>query len=101
MYMSPTLPAGGGLWPIHAPAHASADPSMHIGSGPGVVGLSAMQVKPLVPARTVLMVPSGCAATTVAPPETFAGAARIALWMSCWSFLDAGASGAAVGGCGD
>src|SRR4249919_1638962 len=92
MYISPTLPEGGGLWPIHAPAHVSAEASMHIGSGPGVVGLSAMQVKPLVPARTVRRVPSGFAATTAAPAATLAGAACIALRMSSWSFCgEAGA----------
>ena len=55
---------------------------MHIGSGPGVVGLSAMQVKPLLPLRTVRNVPSGCGATTVASADTLAGAACIALAMS-------------------
>src|SRR6478672_7100107 len=81
MYIRPTLPVGGGLWPIHAPAHCIADWSMHIGSGPGVVGLSAMQVKPLVPGRTVRKVPSGCGATTAAPAATLGGAACIALAM--------------------
>src|ERR1043165_8351606 len=79
MYMKPTLPAGGALWPIQAPAHSIAFLSMHIGSGPGVVGLSGMQVQPFLPSRRVFIAPSGCASTIVASPETEAGAAAIAL----------------------
>src|SRR2546421_11327337 len=58
MYMKPTFPAGGALWPIQAPAHSIAFLSMHIGSGPGVVGLSGMHVQPFVPARIVRILPS-------------------------------------------
>src|SRR5687768_14771873 len=66
---------------------------MHIGSGPGVAGLSGMQVKPLLPLRRVFIVPSGLAATIVAFLATASGAADIALvirsaelaagWASC------------------
>src|SRR5690348_3823766 len=52
---------------------------MHIGSGPGVVGLSGMQVKLPVPWRTVRMVPSGPMTTMVAIAATDLGAAVIAL----------------------
>src|SRR5262245_56855733 len=85
MYISPTLPAAGGLWPIQAPPQAQALASMHIGSGPGVSGLSAMQVKPLWPSRSVRGVPSACIVTMVASEDTLAGAAFIALSISFWS----------------
>src|SRR5713226_8108047 len=70
MYMKPTFPAGGGWWLINACTQAMALASMHIGSGPGVDGLSGMQVKPFVPLRTVRMVPSAFIATIVAPLAT-------------------------------
>src|SRR5512135_2948786 len=85
MYMNPTLPCGGSLCAIQAPAHAKALASMHIGSGPGVAGLSGMQVKPFVPLRNVRMLPEASIATIVASLETFAGAARIALAIICAS----------------
>src|SRR3954466_1802842 len=88
MYMKPTLPAGGSLWPIQASAHFMAFASMHIGSGPGVVGLSGMQVKPFVPLRTVRIVPAASIAMMVASLETFAGAARMALAIT-WASLGA------------
>ena len=52
MYMNPTLPSGGGLLPIHASAQAIALASPHMRSEPGEVGLSGMQMKPLVPRRS-------------------------------------------------
>src|SRR5690349_9763699 len=55
---------------------------MHIGSGPGVAGLSAMQVKPLSPRRIVRIDPSRPTATIVAPRATAAGAADMALRIS-------------------
>src|SRR5262245_42058466 len=67
---------------------------MHIGSGPGVSGLSAMQVKPFFPGLTVRILPSACIATTVAPSETLAGAAVIALAMIPSSVAAAGLSAA-------
>src|SRR5438309_12113074 len=79
--MKPTLPAGGVLCPIHACAHAIAFVSRHIGSGPGVVGLSGMHVNAFVPLRRVRIEPSAPMATIVAPFETLAGAAFIALAM--------------------
>src|SRR3989344_662258 len=85
MYMKPTLPAVGGLCPIHAWAHSMAFLSMHMGSGPGVAGLSGMQVKPFVPWRSVRILPSASMATTVEPFATLAGAADIALAISCLS----------------
>src|SRR6266568_1508748 len=81
MYMKPTLPVGGGWWLIHAFAHSIALASKHIGSGPGVAGLSGMQVKLLVPLRNVRMLPSASIVTTVAPFATLIGAAFIALAM--------------------
>src|SRR5437867_3272905 len=56
---------------------------MHIGSGPGVAGLSGMQVKAFVPLRSVRIVPFASMATMVAPPATLAGAAVIALAIIC------------------
>jgi hypothetical protein len=52
---------------------------MHVGSGPGVSGLSAMQVKPFDPRRNVRIVPLARMSTTVAPRATAAGAADRAL----------------------
>src|SRR5436190_13051856 len=77
--MKPTLSAGGSLWPIHASAHLSALASMHIGSAPGVLGLSGMQVQPFLPLRRTFIVPSGWAATIVASLAIAAGAATMAL----------------------
>src|SRR6185369_9534618 len=85
MYISPTLPAGGGWWPIQALAHSRALASMHIGSGPGVVGLSAMQVKPLVPLRTTRIAPLASTSMTVDLAPTAAGAADMALATSALS----------------
>src|SRR5882672_290623 len=82
MYMKPTFPAGGVWWPIHAFAHSMALASMHIGSGPGVTGLSGMQVNPFFPARTVRMVPSASMLMMVASFATLGGAAFLALAMS-------------------
>src|ERR1700737_3115963 len=82
MYMNPTLPTVGGWWLIHACAHSIEFASRHIGSGPGVTGLSGMQVKPFVPLRSVRIVPSASIATSVAPFATLDGAAFIALAMS-------------------
>src|ERR1700680_1281780 len=81
MYMRPILPLAGVLWPIHAPAPSIAALSIHIGSGPGVAGLSGMQVNPFVPSRNVRIVPSAFIATIVAAALTFFGAACIALWI--------------------
>src|SRR5205085_2737838 len=56
--------------------------SMHMGSGPGVAGLSGMQVNPFFPSRSVRIFPPASIATTVAPLATLAGAAFMALAMS-------------------
>src|SRR2546430_15065590 len=53
MYMRPIFPAGGVWWCRYASIHAPAFLSQHIGSGPGVSGLSGMHVKPLLPLRSV------------------------------------------------
>src|SRR5690242_20415903 len=98
MYIRPTLPDGGALWPTHASIHSIAFLSAHIGSGPGVAGLSGMQVKPLVPLRSVCM-PLSSMVTIVAPLATAAGAACMALAISCASlgaFLAAAAFSAAA-----
>src|SRR5687768_18039568 len=88
MYMKPTLFAGGVCFVNHACTQAMAFSSPHIGSGPGVAGLSAMQVKLLVPLRTVRILPSADASITVASLPIGDGAADIALLMSASS--DAG-----------
>src|SRR3954471_13843446 len=85
MYMTPGTPSVGGFLPIHAVAQAAAFLSMHIGSGPGVVGLSGMQVQPFVPLRRVRIEPFGPIAVTVAFLATAAGAADIALRISAAS----------------
>src|SRR5258708_38956245 len=91
MYIKPTLPAAGGLWSIQECTQAMALASMHIGSGPGVAGLSGMQVNPFVPLRIVRILPSASIATNVAPFATLAGAAFIALAMSSASLGGAAA----------
>src|SRR5260370_320263 len=56
MYMRPTLPASG-LACVTIACNQLIDVlSRHIGSGPGVAGLSGMHVKPLVPARMSLRI---------------------------------------------
>src|SRR3954454_20296057 len=87
MYMTPTAPAGGVLCSIHASAHLPAFASKHIGSGPGVAGLSGMQVQPLVPLRSVFIAPLASAVMMVALPETEAGAADCALAINAASPL--------------
>src|SRR5258708_39815565 len=82
MYIRPTLPAAGVLWPTQALIHSSALASAPIGSGPGVAGLSGMHVKPLVPLRRTRILPSASIATMVAFFPTAAGAALMALLIS-------------------
>src|SRR3954451_17847315 len=79
MYMTPTVPVGGGLCDVQACAHLPALASKHIGSGPGVAGASGMQVQPFVPFRTVVMAPLASAVTTEASCAMEAGAADSAL----------------------
>jgi hypothetical protein len=67
---------------------------MHIGLGPRVAGESGMQVQPLVPARSVRILPSGSIATMVAAFATPGGAAVIALAINCSSVIGAVASAA-------
>src|SRR5262249_4375948 len=81
MYMNPTFPVGGVLWFIQASAHAPALASMHIGSGPGVPGLSGMHVQPFVPLRIVTILPSAVMLTIAAFFATLIGAALMALLM--------------------
>src|SRR3979411_1294039 len=69
---------------------------MHIGSGPGVAGLSGMQVKPFVPLRSVRILPSASMATIVAFLPTAAGAALIALLIMSASARAALAAGFGV-----
>src|SRR5215469_12534911 len=69
--------------------------SIHIGSGPGVAGLSGMHVKLFVPFRSVRIFPSASIATIVACLPTFGGAADSALAISSASV---GAAFAAVAG---
>src|SRR5208282_3473592 len=79
IYINPTFPAGGVLWFRYASIQSPAFLSQHIGSGPGVSGLSGMHVKPFVPLRRVRIPPFGSGATTVAFSATFLGAAFMAL----------------------
>src|ERR1700716_1115874 len=95
MYMNPTFPAGGVLWPRYASIQSPAFLSQHIGSGPGVSGLSGIHVKPLVPLRSVRMPPFGSGATMVAFSETFLGAAFMALAINS-SSVDADLPAAAA-----
>src|SRR5690349_16431704 len=98
MYMIPGASVGGGLCSSQACTHFMALASMHIGSGPGVAGLSGIQVKPLLPARSIFIVPSSLATTMAAFSATAAGAADIALLIgSAWSTAVASRDGAAVG----
>src|SRR5215469_17801186 len=69
--------------------------SIHIGSGPGVAGLSGMHVKLFVPFRSVRIFPSASIATIVACLPTFGGAADSALAISSASV--GAAFGAAAG----
>src|SRR5580700_7145582 len=82
MYINPIFPAGGVLWFRYASTQSPAFLSQHIGSGPGVSGLSGIQVKPLDPLRSVRIPPFGSGATMVAFSATFLGAAFMALAMS-------------------
>src|ERR1039457_580895 len=79
MYINPTFPAGGVLWFRYASIQSPAFLSQHIGSGPGVAGLSGIQVKLLDPLRSVRIPPVGSGATMVAFSATFLGAAFMAL----------------------
>src|SRR5215475_9966323 len=72
--------------------------SMHIGSGPGVAGLSGMQVKLLVPLRRVRIFPGESMATIVACLPTLGGAADSALAINCASVGAALAADRAAGG---
>src|SRR5258708_7299826 len=81
MYMHPTLPTVGDGWVTHACTQSMAFLSMHMGSGPGVAGLSGMQVNPLLPLRSVRILPSASIATMEAFLATLAGAALMALLM--------------------
>src|SRR5690349_1346494 len=85
--MKPTLLVGGDLWSTYAWIHSIALASPHIGSGPGVSGLSAMHVKPLVPLRTTRTLPSLPIAMTVEFFATASGAADIALLMISSSLI--------------
>src|ERR1035438_9688589 len=82
MYINPTFPAGGVLWFRYASIQSPAFLSQHIGSGPGVSGLSGMQVKPLLPLRSVRIPPFESGVTMVALSATFLGAAVMALAIS-------------------
>src|SRR5712671_2061867 len=82
MYMNPTFPAGGVLWFRYASIQSPAFLSQHIGSGPGVAGLSGIHVKPLLPLRSVRIPPFGSGVTMVAFSATFFGAAFMALAIS-------------------
>ena len=73
--MKATRPLAGAWWFIQAIAQSRPAASIHMGSGPGVVGLSGIQVNPFDPLRKVTLLPSGSIATTVAASATALGAA--------------------------
>src|SRR6185369_6736167 len=79
MYITPTVPVGGVFLPIHAAAHLAALVSMHIGSGPGVTGLSPMQVQPFLPSRMTFIAPLASMVAIAASWAIAAGAADSAL----------------------
>src|SRR5437660_12764531 len=81
MYMKPTLFFGGSFLFSQASTHSIAFRSTHIGSGPGVLGLSAMQVNWLLPWRTTRILPSEPTSMIVAPCPIAGGAADMALLM--------------------
>src|SRR6476660_8565995 len=81
MYINPTLFRGGAFFLIHASTHCMALRSAHIGSGPGVFGLSAIHVKLLVPFRTTRIFPSAPMSITVASLLIVGGAADVALFI--------------------
>src|SRR5262245_49800166 len=95
MYITPVF-FGGSACLAQAITQSMALASMHIGSGPGVVGLSGMQVKPFSPLRSVRMAPAASMAITVAPLPTASGAAFMALATSASSEGPAGLAGAAA-----
>ena len=64
---------------VEASAHFIAFASTHIGSGPGVVGLSGMQVQPLLPLRRTFELPLASMTTIDALWAIDAGAADSAL----------------------
>jgi hypothetical protein len=78
MYMNPTLPCGGFFWAARAIAQAMAFLSRHIGSLPGELELSGMQVNPFLASRTVRIVPADIS-TIVALAATLPGVADSAL----------------------
>src|SRR5689334_21736631 len=92
MYISAALPAGGGCFFSIASIHSMPLASVHIGSGPGVAGLSGRQVKPFVPARSSFIDPSAPMSMIAALLPTASGAALMALWI-----LPASSVGAAAG----
>src|SRR5258706_2410125 len=96
--MSPTFPPGGVAWVNMAWTQSIAALSMHIGSGPGVLGASGMQVKPFVPGRSERIVPSAAAAMTAACLETPAGAAGSALLVECATVGFGAAAAVGAGG---
>src|SRR3984893_2033127 len=79
--MKPTLFFGGSFLFSQASTHSIAFRSAHIGSGPGVLGLSAMQVNWLLPWRTTRIFPSEPTSMIVASFPIACGAADMALLM--------------------
>src|SRR5260370_42087581 len=82
MYMKPTLFLGGSFLFSQASTHSIAFWSAHIGSGPGVLGLSAMHVNWLLPWRTTRIFPSLLTSMIVAPLPIASGAADMALFIT-------------------
>src|ERR1700730_10578224 len=87
MYMKPTLLLGGSFLFSQASIHSIAFRSAHIGSGPGVLGLSAMHVNWLLPFRPIRIFPSDPTSMIVAPFPIASGAADMALLMSSSSVI--------------
>src|SRR5262245_54550103 len=73
------LSLGGSECDIHACAHSMPFLSRHMGSAPGVVGMSGMHVQPFVPARSVRISIFSFMVTMAALALIASGAADMAL----------------------
>src|SRR5262245_60982786 len=91
-------PGGGGLLLIHAFAHSMPGLSRHIGSLPGLMGLSGIQVNGPLPSRSTRILPCSSMAMMVASLATAFGAADMALAIISASVLGALCLGWAAAG---
>src|SRR5680860_1257330 len=92
MYAVPTCPTCGAVLAMYAPNHACQALSAHIGSGPGVFGLSGIHSQPFVPARSSVIEPSAPISMIVALEATASGAALMAFAIFPSGVLTLGAA---------